>query len=269
MIAKMLESCVYQEPPSIYTKAFYGLTLLAVGYLGISEAIGKHLNYSKFWNSGSDKSTQVLLPSKVGMLIAYTPSLLAGVASFWVFSGSDDDGGIRFLMLKSAITIHFLKRDLEVLFLHKFSGHMVLNTALIISSTYLSSAASMIYIQHRVQGFPEPPVDLKYLGLLVFVVGIVGNFYHHYLLSKLRDKNVKGYTIPRGGLFSLVICPHYLFEILTFIGFSLISQTLFSYLCAAGSAAYLLARSRATRNWYRSKFEDFPKNVKALIPYVL
>ncbi|XP_020550964.1 3-oxo-5-alpha-steroid 4-dehydrogenase 2-like isoform X2 [Sesamum indicum] len=200
-MAKMLESWIYQEPSSIYTKALYGLTLLGACYLAISEAIGKHLRYSKFWNSASNKPTQTL-PSKVGMLLAYTPSLLAGVSSFWVFS---DDGGIRFLMLKSAITLHFLKRELEVLFLHKFSGHMVLNTALFISSTYLTSAASMIYIQHRVQGFPEPWVDLKYVGLLVFVVGTVGNFYHHYLLSKLRDTSNKGYTIPRGGLFSLVL----------------------------------------------------------------
>ncbi|KAL0340675.1 UNVERIFIED_CONTAM: Very-long-chain enoyl-CoA reductase [Sesamum radiatum] len=265
----MLESCAYQEPSSIYTKAFYGLTLLGACYLGISEAIGKNLRYSKFWNSASSKSTQTLLPSKVGMLFAYTPSLLAGAASFWVFSDSDsDDGGIRFLMLKSAITIHFLKRDLEVLFLHKFSGHMVLNIALLISSSYLTSAVSMIYFQHRFRGFPEPSVDLKYVGLSVFLVGTVGNFYHHYLLCKLRDKNDSGYKIPRGGLFGLVVCPHYLFEILSFIGISLISQTLFSYVFFVGSTAYLLARSRATRNWYRSKFEDFPKNVKALIPYV-
>ncbi|KAL0403539.1 UNVERIFIED_CONTAM: hypothetical protein Sradi_1994700 [Sesamum radiatum] len=115
MMAKMLKSCVYEEPSSIYTVAFHGLTLLAIGYLGISEAIGKHLQYSKFWNSGSNKSTPILLPSRVGMLIVYTPSFLVGVASFWVFSDADDGGGIRFLMLKSAITIHFLKRDLEVL----------------------------------------------------------------------------------------------------------------------------------------------------------
>ncbi|KAK4435942.1 Steroid 5-alpha-reductase DET2 [Sesamum alatum] len=127
----------------------------------------------------------------------------------------------------------------------------------------------MIYFQHRVEGFPEPLVDFKYVGVLVFLVGVVGNFYHHYLLSKLRDGNDKGYKIPRGGLFDLVICPHYLFEILIFIGFSFISQTLFSYLCAVGSTMYLLARSCAIINWYLSKFKVFPRNVKALIPYVV
>ncbi|KAI3470673.1 hypothetical protein Pfo_027336 [Paulownia fortunei] len=264
MIAEIVEGCVYQEPSSIYIKAFYGVTLLALLYLGISEVIGKHLQYSKFWNSGSKKSTQVLLSSKIGMLLLYTPALLAGISSFWLFP----NGGIRFLMLKSALTIHFLKRVLEVLFIHKFSGFMVLDTVIIISATYFTSAASMVYFQHQTQGFPEPLIDLKYLGLLVFLVGICGNFYHHYLLSKLREKNDKMYKIPRGGLFSLVICPHYLFEILTFIGISFISQTLFSYFCALGSALYLLARSYATRNWYLSKFENFPKNVKALIPYV-
>ncbi|KAL0452101.1 UNVERIFIED_CONTAM: 3-oxo-5-alpha-steroid 4-dehydrogenase 1 [Sesamum latifolium] len=235
---------------------------------GDLRSCGKHLQYSKFWNSSASTSTKsTQLPSRVGMVMAYTPSLLAGVASFWLFSDDDNDGGIRFVMLKSAITIHFLKRELEVLFLHKYSGHMLLNTALFISSTYLTSAVSMIYFHHRVQGFPEPSVDLKYVGLSVFVVGIVGNFYHHYLLSKLRDKNDSGYKIPRGGLFGLVACPHYLFEILTFVGISFISQTLFLYVCAVGSATVLLGRSCATRSWYRSKFEDFPKNVRALIPF--
>lgn len=157
---------------------------------------------------------------------------------------------------------------LQVLFLHKFSGFIVLPTAIIVSATYFTAAAGMVYFHHQTHGIPEPSIDLKYLGLLLFLVGIFGNFYHHFLLSKLRDKSDKGYKIPRGGLFGLVICPHYLFEILTFIGLSFISQTIYSYLCALASALYLLGRSHATRNWYLSKFENFPKNVKALIPYV-
>ncbi|MBA0571140.1 hypothetical protein Golob_004730, partial [Gossypium lobatum] len=76
---------------------------------------------------------------------------------------------------------------------------------------------------------------------------ISGNFYHHYLLSKLRTKGDKEYKIPKGGLFELVICPHYLFEILEFLGISLISQTLYSFSVTLGSALYLMCRSYVTR----------------------
>lgn len=155
------------------------------------------------------------------------------------------------------------------MFLHKYSGFVGLDSAILISATYFTAAAGMIYFQNETLQLPEPSIDLKHLGLLIFVVGICGNFYHHYLLSKLRDKSDKGYKIPRGGLFSLVICPHYLFEILTFIGISFVSQTIFSYVCVLGIVLYLGPRSYVTRKWYVSKFEDFPENVKALIPYVL
>lgn len=157
---------------------------------------------------------------------------------------------------------------LQVLFIHKYSGGMMLDSVIIISSSYLFAAAGVIYIQSLTQGFPEPPIDLKYIGFLIFLIGISGNFYHHYLLSRMRGKNEKGYKIPQGGLFGLVICPHYLFEIIAFVGISFISQTLFTYCCTVGIAVYLMSRSFVTRKWYLSKFENFPKNVKALIPYV-
>lgn len=264
MIAEIVEGCMYQESLSIYKKGLYGATFFFLIGLAILEVFGKHLQYSKFWNSGSKNSTKYLISSKIGMLIFYTPALFAAISSFWLLP----DSGIRFLMLKSAITIHFLKRDLEVLYVHKFSAFTVLDSVIIISATYLAAAVCMIFFHHQTQGLPEPSIDLKYLGLVVFVVGISGNLYHHYLLSKLRQKNDKGYKIPRGGLFSLIVCPHYLFEITTFVGISLISQTIYSYLCAVGIAFYLLGRSYVTRNWYLSKFENFPKSVKALIPFV-
>ncbi|PIN20619.1 Steroid reductase [Handroanthus impetiginosus] len=238
MIAEMLQSFVCQESPSIYTKCFYVINLLALMYLGISEFTGDHLH-------------------KVGMLIIYTPAVLAGLSSFVLFPNAK----IRFLMLKSALTLHFLKRDLEVLFLHKFSCFIVLDSVIIISSAYLASIVSMIYFQHQTEGLSEPLTDLKYVGILVFLGGMCGNFYHHLLLSRLRKKGDEGYKIPRGGLFNLVICPQYLFEIVTFVGISFISQTTLPYLFTLGSAFYLLGMSHATRNSYLSKFEDFPKNV--------
>lgn len=155
-----------------------------------------------------------------------------------------------------------------MLVVHQFSGGMILDSAIPISLSYFLSTASMIYAQHLSQDISEPPVDLKYPGILLFLIGIGGNFYHHYLLSKLRGKGDKEYKIPKGGLFDLVICPHYLFEIIEFLGISFISQTLYAFSFTLGTIFYLMGRSYATRKWYLSKFENFPEDVKALIPYL-
>ncbi|XP_045802277.1 uncharacterized protein LOC123895844 [Trifolium pratense] len=89
-----------------------------------------------------------------------------------------------------------------VLFVHKYSGSMALDSAIPITlSYYFISSATMIYAQHLTLEFPEPAIDLLYPGIALFLVGIIGNFYHHYLLSKLRGKGEKEYKIPKGGLF--------------------------------------------------------------------
>lgn len=145
---------------------------------------------------------------------------------------------------------------------------MPLDVVINISVSYFVYTACMIYAQYISKPFSEPPIDLKYAGGAMFLIGISGNFYHHYLLSKLRKDGQKEYKIPRGGLFDLVVCPHYLFEIVEFIGLACISQTIYAFSFTIGSALVLMGRSYATKKWYLSKFEDFPRNVKALIPYV-
>ncbi|ONK74252.1 uncharacterized protein A4U43_C03F4350 [Asparagus officinalis] len=145
---------------------------------------------------------------------------------------------------------------------------MLLDSAIPISFSYFISTVSMIYAQYLSQDMPEPAIDLKYPGLALFLLGIAGNFYHHVLLSKLRIKDDKGYKIPKGGLFGLVICPHYLFEIIGFCGVSLIAQTVYSLSFTLGTTLYLIGRSSATKKWYLSKFENFPREIKTLIPYI-
>ncbi|XP_022150594.1 very-long-chain enoyl-CoA reductase-like [Momordica charantia] len=258
---------LFPPPPSTFVNVMTVVSSTAMAMSGFSEMNGKHLQYSKFWNAnGASKSSseESKVSSKYGMLLAYTPAFLAGAASFWFFPS--DDG--RILLLKSALTFHFFKRIFEVLFVHKYSSKMVLDTAFKISLSYFLSTAIMIYTQHLSQGFPAPSIDLKNIGIGCFVMGIIGNFYHHYLLSRTRGKGEKEYKIPNGGLFCLVICPHYLFEIIVYFGFAFISQAIFPLCFATGTALYLAGRSYATRKWYVSKFEHFPNHVKALLPFL-
>ena len=100
-----------------------------------------------------------------------------------------------------------------------------MNTAICVSFVYSFSVVIFLYEMQISEGLPSPTMDLMPLGILLFVIGMGGNFYHHYLLSRLRKDGEKGYRIPHGGLFEFVVCPHYLFETIDFVGLALISQT--------------------------------------------
>lgn len=161
---------------------------------------------------------------------------------------------------------------LQVLFIHKYSGGMVLDSAIVVSLGYVITTTTMIYIQRLSQReeliLDQPTIDLKFVGIILFCLGISGNFYHHYLLSRMRRNGEKEYRIPTGGLFDKVVCPHYLFELIEFWGIFFISQTLYAFCNALGVTFYLMGRSYITRTWYLCKFEHFPKHVKALFPYI-
>ncbi|ERM93635.1 hypothetical protein AMTR_s00004p00149160 [Amborella trichopoda] len=143
---------------------------------------------------------------------------------------------------------------------------MTPDTCFIVFLSYFLSSITMIYSLYLT--LPQFALDLKYIGVPLFLLGITGNSYHHCLLSKLRKNQSDGYKIPSGGLFGLVVCPHYLFEILGFVGVTFIAQTPYSLATTLGTISYLMGRSYATRKWYLSQFKDFPRERKALIPYI-
>nr|XP_043631130.1 very-long-chain enoyl-CoA reductase-like isoform X1 [Erigeron canadensis] len=236
MVISYFLRVVFPPPPSLLVNAVSIVTLLCLIAGGYMEIGGKSKQYAKFFDPNTNKISKVeenrkLLRSRHGMLIFYTPSFI-------------------------------------VVFIHKFSGFMMRNVAITIGLSYTVSTATMIYAQYLSRESPEPCVDLKYVGEGMFLIGIIGNFYHHYILSKLRKNGNKEYKIPTGALFDLVICPHYFFEIVEFIGVSCISQTMFSFCFTLGTIFLLIGRSHATRKWYILKFgETFRKDIKAIVPY--
>ncbi|KAI3721710.1 hypothetical protein L2E82_32728 [Cichorium intybus] len=259
----------FPSPSSLFVNTMSIFNLVALIASGYMEMSGKNQPYAKFSDAGDSNNSKDKekrkLPSRIGMFVFYAPSFLVGLASFAVFPHQDP----RFVMVISVLTIHFFKRILEVLFVHKFSGSMMIDAAITISLSYTVATATMIYAQYLSQESPEPAFDLKYFGLGMFLTGITGNFYHHYILSTLRKKGDKEYKIPKGGLFNLVICPHYMFEVVEFVGVSCICQTVCTFRFTLGTVFLLMGRSHATREWYVSKFDGkFGKDVKALIPYL-
>lgn len=114
MIPSIMLNILFPPPPSLYVTTMSVIGISTLTNAGYMEYKGKHLQYSKFLNHGVvKKENEMKLPSRIGMLLLYSPSVVVGLLSFLVFPGQD----LRFVMLASALTIHFLKRVLEVHFL--------------------------------------------------------------------------------------------------------------------------------------------------------
>lgn len=114
------------------------------------------------------------------------------------------------------------------------------------------------------------------LSIDLFLIGEIGNFYHHYLLAQLRTSKLnpkmegKKYIAPRGGLFQFVAAPHYLFELLAWYGIALISEHSNAFLVAISMTSYLSGRAKAQNEWNRSKFTkiEWPTSRHNIVPFL-
>lgn len=106
------------------------------------------------------------------------------------------------------------------------------------------------------------------IGICLFFIGFYINVSHDYYI--LNKKNtVKGYFLPEYFLFNYISCPNYFGEFIEWIGFAILTKTFSSWLFAFSTFTNLFPRSLTHHKWYKNKFEDYPKERKAFIPYII
>ena len=231
---------------------FFGLFAVVLGLLDYYELLP--MRYSKF-------NIKKGIPSRLGMFILYFfPVIVVLLAALPYLSTATAVQWIVF----GVLILHFCKRTLEVLFVHKYSGSMEPRTFVVIVVAYALMGGLISWLNVE----PLTKMDvLFYVGIVCVLVGEVGNFYHHRLLADLR-KERQGYSIPKGGWFEYATCPHYFFELLAWVGIFLLSRHLYAFLVFIAMLGYLTARSVKTRQWYRERFPDYPAARKYMIPFV-
>ncbi len=105
------------------------------------------------------------------------------------------------------------------------------------------------------------------LGAALFGLGAAINVRADGALLRLRREG--GYAIPRGGLFDLVASPNYFGELVEWIGFALAAWSLAGAAFALYTAANLVPRAIAHRRWYRAQFAEYPRERRAIVPFLL
>lgn len=167
--------------------------------------------------------------------------------------------------------LHFLKRELETIFVHKFSRPTMPLTNLFKNCAYYWCFGAVI-------GYPlcspsyAPPSDLQVtIGLVIFAICEIGNLICHLMLSNMRPaEGNTSRSIPRGFLFELVACPNYTFEVTSWIGFSIMTQIPFSYLFTIVGFVQMADWAMKKHKGYKKTFDgEYTKlRRKAIVPFL-
>jgi 3-oxo-5-alpha-steroid 4-dehydrogenase 1 len=151
---------------------------------------------------------------------------------------------------------------------------MVIATGWIVTSLhgYLHAA---YFTSHATQYTIDWLCDPRFLiGLPIYAVSLALTMHSDAIVRGLRSRNEvamgeRVYRIPRGGLFRFVSSPSYFTELTGWAGLALCTWSLAGVFIFAVSAANLVPRALATHRWYRERFPDYPRERRALIPYLL
>lgn len=196
----------------------------------------------------------------------------------WLFYGSPNNFQPMSTTAKIAAvcwSFHYAKRVLETIFVHRFSNAtMPLFNLFKNCSYYWGFTAYVAYhINHPL--FTPPPHLQMLLGLAIFMLCELGNLSTHLLFRNLRPAGTTVRKIPKPDgnsfnfLFNYVSCPNYTYEVAAWIGFSIMTSCLpaafFAFIGLGQMTLWALAKDRN----YRKEFPDYPKNRKAIIPFIL
>ena len=206
--------------------------------------------------------------ARAGWMMMELPALLTFVLFFILGDFNRGAAAIVFLALWSA---HYANRS----FIDPFRRRGASRLPLVVAASGLAFSVVNGYLNGRYLftlsgGYPASwPADPRFIvGGFLFGGGLAINLRSDRILRNLRRPGESGYRIPRGGPYRWVSCPNYLGEILEWTGWAVATWSLPGLAFAVWTAANLAPRALAHHAWYRERFPDYPRERRALIPYV-
>lgn len=117
----------------------------------------------------------------------------------------------------------------------------------------------------------DTPLDVLCvaLGFGVWAAGLYINLQADHILRTLRKPGETGYKVPYGGAFKYVSGANYFGEIVEWCGYAICSGgTLPAVAFAFFTFANTAPRAHHHHLWYRAKFDDYPAERRAVIPFL-
>jgi len=174
-------------------------------------------------------------------------------------------------------SFHYVKRLYETVFVHRFSHATMPYLNLFKNCTYYWGFAIYIgyYVNHPLY---TPPFFGKlqvYTCLVGFLLSEIGNYSIHCALRDLRPPGTKERNIPFPTknpftfLFNYVSCPNYSYEFYSWIFFSAMTQCLPAGIFTVAGFYQMALWALGKHRNYKKEFPKYPKNRKAIIPFLI
>ena len=156
------------------------------------------------------------------------------------------------------VMLHFAKRELETIFIHRFSAATmpIYNIFKNSAHYWLLSGLNMAYWIYR----PDSPAAgesnpfVTYTGLALFTIGELGNLSNHITLRNLRSSGSAERGIPQGLGFNMVTCPNYMFEVIAWVGIAMVSWSLSTVVFGIAATAQMVVWAKKKEARYRKEF---------------
>ena len=202
-------------------------------------------------------------------LIYYLRPYIYSAPGWASFPPPSDLQNLSFIL----VCLHFVKREIETLFIHRFSAATMPVQNIFKNSFHywILAGLNMAYWIYR----PDAPTaqfanpTIMYTGRLLFLVGELGNLNAHITLRGLRSAGGKERGIPTGTGFDLVTCPNYMFEAIAWVGICMVTWSLSTVLFAAVSVGQMAVWAKKKERNYRREFGDrYQKKKYTMMPFV-
>ncbi|KAK5120263.1 hypothetical protein LTR85_006469 [Meristemomyces frigidus] len=191
----------------------------------------------------------------------------------YIYRGASSEPSNLQTLTCVTIALHFLKRELETLFVHRFSN-ATMPVRNIFKNSFHYWALSGLLIAYfsysptsATAGQSNPA--LTYIGLALFIAGELGNLNTHLVLRGLRSAGGTERGVPKGLGFGLVTCPNYLFEIIAWTGILLINRSWSTAVFTAIAAAQMGVWAKKKESRYMKELgTKYNKKRYSMIPGV-
>jgi len=210
------------------------------------------------------------LGARWGWILMEAPSPITMVVLFAIGDQQSSPVAIILLFLWLA---HYVHRSFIFPFrLHSARPSMAISVILMAVAFNVGNG----YLNGRYLFYLGPDLETSWLadprfiiGFILFCLGFALNQHSDKVLIGLRKPGETGYKIPYGGGYRYVSCPNYLGEMIEWGGWALMAWNLGALAFLVWTVANLAPRAFRTHHWYREQFADYPRERKALIPFVI